>query len=337
MFFDVNEPLADQRFDSWSKRISSELAIFCSGDERRDANETAIFARQLEYIYTTTYDVKYPEFKARTFIPLDSSVPTGAETYTYRQFDQIGAAKLIANYADDLPDVTVFGKEFTGHCRSLGSSYTYSVQEVRRAAMANYPLDANLAKVARRTIEALHDKIAAFGDASALLGGFLNNANVPIIAPITGSWDTATPDQIIADMNKLVNSIPIATNGIHIPDTLLLDIASFTKLASTPRSTVSDTTILAWYLANSPFIRNIDHWYLLDLADTDLDGPRAVAYQRSPEVLGMVVPQEFEQFPPQMENLAFRIPCHSRSGGVKMTYPLACAYMDGLSSADATE
>lgn len=327
MFFDLDKPLSDQRFDSWSRRIVAETGLF---EGRQDANETALFARQLEYIYTQTYDVKYPEFKSRLFIPVDSTVPTGAETYTYRQFDMVGMASLIANYADDLPDVTLFGKEFTGKCKSLGTSYSYSIQDVRRASMANMQLETSLAKIARRSVEAKLDKLGAFGDTNTGLTGLLNNANVPLISPTTGTWSTATADQIIADLDKLVNSIVTTTNGVHSPDTLLLPIAQFLRLNNLQKSVASDKTVLQWYLENNPFIKNIDHWYLLDLANAALTGPRAVAYQRSPEVLGLIIPQEFEQFPPQAKNLAFNIPCHARCGGVKMTYPLAIAYMDGI-------
>lgn len=326
MFFDLDKPLTDQRFDAWSRRIAEATGLF----EREDANETAIFARQLEYVYTKTYDVKYPEFKARLFIPVDTSVPTGAETYTYRQFDEIGMAKLISNYASDLPNVTLLGKEFTGKCKSLGTSYSYSIQDVRRASMAGLPLETSLARVARRVTEAKIDNLAAFGDENTGLTGFLNAANVPLISPTTGTWSSATADQIIADLDKLVNSIVIVSNGIHVPDTLLLPITQFLRLNNLQRSVASDKTVLQWYLENNPFIKNIDQWYLLDLADDDLNGPRAVCYKRDPEVLGLVIPQEFEQFPPQAENLAFTIPCHARVGGVKVTYPLAMAYMDGI-------
>lgn len=326
MFFDLSKPLTDQRFDAWSRRIAAETGLF----EREDANETAVFARQLEYVYSKTYDVKYPEFKARLFIPLDTSVPAGAETYTYRQFDEVGMASLIADYSTDLPNVTMFGKEFTGKCRSLGTSYTYSIQDVRRASLAGVPLETSLPRVARRVTEAKIDSIAAFGDAASGLGGFLNAANVPLITPTTGTWSTATADQIIADLDKLVNSIVTTTNGIHVPDTLLLPIAQFLRLNNLQKSAASDKTVLQWYLENNPFIKNIDHWYLLDLANAALNGPRAVCYQRSPDVLGLVIPQEFEQFPPQSLNLAFRVPCHARVGGVKVTYPLAMAYMDGI-------
>ena len=48
------------------------------------------------------------------------------------------------------------------------------------------------------------------------------------------------------------------------------------------------------------------------------------------DVVELIIPQEFESFPPQARNLSFVVNCHARVGGVSWRYPLAAAYMDGL-------
>ena len=297
---------------------------------RLDAGETAALARQLEYIYAKTYDVKYAELKARRFIPVDTSVDAGAEFFTYRQWDMFGMAKIIANYADDLPRVDVLAKEYPAAIKSLGASYGYSIQDLRRSAMSGSQLDSRRATATRRANEQAVDEIAAFGNAAAGLGGFTNNANVPLVAADNNPWDTATPLEVIADANKLVNSIILATLETFEPDTLLLDTHSFEVMNTTPMSTTGDAdkTILRFFLDNNPYIRNVDQW--VKLTDAGAAGvTRIIAYKRDAEVLGLVIPQEFEQFPPQARNLEFVIPTHSRIGGVSVQYPLAMAYMDG--------
>ena len=66
-----------------------------------DANESIFFARQLEYVKAQTYDIKYPAMNALNLFPVDTSAGAGAKTITYRQYDSVGAAKVIANYAQD--------------------------------------------------------------------------------------------------------------------------------------------------------------------------------------------------------------------------------------------
>lgn len=297
---------------------------------RMDSNETAMLSRQLEHIKSSTYDVKYPAFKARQFIPLASGTPSGAETITYRQWDQYGMAKVISNFADDLPSVDVVAKEFTSRVKSLGDNYQYSIQDLRAAALAGNQLDAKRAVAARRAIEASIDNIAAIGLPEAGMEGFVNNSNVPLIAPTTGSWASATAAQILADMNKLVKSVVVATKQIHQPDTLLMDVESFELIAGLPTGTELTRTVLKVFLETNPHIRNIDSWYMLDTADAAGTGPRMIAYARDAEVLELEVPQEFEQLPPQSRNLAFVVPCHARIGGTVIRYPLGLAYMDGI-------
>jgi len=318
--------------EAFLARLRDDVYQHCN--IRLDAGETAALARQLEHIYAQTYDVKYAELKARRFVPIDTSVDAGAEFFTYRQWNMFGMAKLIANYADDLPRVDSLAKEFPAPIKSLGASYGFSIQDMRRAAMSGSQLDARRARAARRAHEQAFDDIVAFGNADAGLGGMSNNANVPIVPAVTGTWVTsiATPLQMIEDLNELVNSIILATLETFIPNTLLLSNIAFQRINSTPMSTTGDAdkTVLRFFLDNNPYITDVDQWNKLNAAGAG-GVSRAIAYQRSEEVLAAVEPQPFEQFPPQARNLEFVIPTHSRVGGVRVQYPLAIAYMDDLS------
>ena len=62
---------------------------------RVDSAVSAFFTRQLEHIYAQTYDIRFAELKARRFIPVDTSVDSGAEFFTYRQWNMFGMATII--------------------------------------------------------------------------------------------------------------------------------------------------------------------------------------------------------------------------------------------------
>ena len=114
-----------------------------------DANETAMFTRQLEAIYAQTYDIKYPDNKARMLIPADGRPGPGAESFTYRQFDIFGEARVIHNYANDFPNAEVQGKEFNQKIKGIGVSYQYTIQDLRAASMAGVPLEERKASAFR--------------------------------------------------------------------------------------------------------------------------------------------------------------------------------------------
>lgn len=316
--------------------------------QRFDANDTAFFLRQLTYIYQQTYDIKYPELKARSLIPVDNRVNPGAESYVWRQFDKRGQAKIVQNYADDFPNAEVIGKEFQTRLVSLGASYQYTLQDLRAASMAGMPLETRKAETARRVMENLVEQIAAVGMNGAFgadptetgdnipIYGLCNFPNIGVNTT-THNWTngSTTVAQILADVNALQASIFNTSLGVHTPDTLVLPTTVYSYLATTPRSpTFTDDTILQYMLKQSPWLKAIEYWPWLDTAgklqDTTTAGPRCILYERSPEILQMVVPQEFEQLPPQMINMAFKIPCHMRFGGVTIRYPKAVAYLDGV-------
>ncbi len=299
---------------------------------RMDAKFTAVLERQLEFIKTRTYDIVYPEMKARQFIPVNNDVDTGAETITYRQWDMIGMAQIIANYGDDMPLIDELVEEFEQKVQGLGAAYEWSIQDLRRSAMAGASLDQRRARAARRSIEQQIENIAALGNTKAGLVGFAKNANVPLVTPTTGTWSTATGEQMIADLMKLASSIVTTNKETFMPDTTILDIASYNLLATTRVSTTGDTntTALEGFLRSNPWVGTVATWNKLALADAADTGPRAICYKRDAEVLTLEIPQEFEQFPPQPKNMAFQVNVHARIGGVIIYYPIAVAYMDGL-------
>jgi hypothetical protein len=302
--------------------------------EHFDSNESMFLQRQLDYIKSQTYDIKYAELKARKLIPVSSEADPGAEKIFYRQYDQSGLAKIVANYGDDLPRADVSGKEFSANVKTLGDSYGYNVIEMRNAAYGNVPLEQRRSNAARRAIAQLENSIAFFGDTASGLLGFFNAPNITSVSiPNDGTgaskaWSTKTPDQILRDMNLIANTVVSTSLGIEIPDTMLLPLVNYNYVASTARSANSDTTILNYFLQNNPYIKEVE--WVNELATAGSGSvTRSMAYRRSPEVLTMEVPSDFEQLELQILNLEYKVPCIERFAGVLVYYPLAIAFGDG--------
>lgn len=299
---------------------------------RTDANETATFLRQLTYVVSRTFDRKYPDLRIRDFVPVNHEVNAGAESFVWRSFDWAGMAKIITDYATDLPAVDIIAGEATQPIKSIGDSYQYSIQDMRASQMAGTQIETKKAFAARRAMENAVENLGAFGNSAAGFTGFLNNANVPLLtgADITGGWDSATSAQILDDLNFIANDVVTNSKAIWKPDTMILPVDRFSLVMTKPFSDVVPTPVGRVFLEQSPYIRNLDQWPLLDTADAAGTGPRAVVYQRSNEVCELYIPQEFEQFPPEVRSLAFKIACHMRIAGVVVYYPLGVEYVDGI-------
>lgn len=309
-----------------------------------DADESVFFARELEYIKSRSYDKKYAQLKARTIIPISGEADPWADVIVYEQYDQVGQAKMIAGYSDDLPRADIKGKQFFNPVKSLASSYGYNVMEIRKSRALGKSLEQRKANAAKRALLEYENRLAFLGDPDVALNGFLNHPNVPeLTLPADGSgavtkWlDTdgitalKTPAQILRDMHAVSNQVVNQTLGVEQADTLLLPRSRFLHVASTPWATNNDArTILDVFLQQNQFIKNVDWLNELELAGDSGTTRRMCAYRRDPEAVTMEIPQDFEQFDPQPRNLEFVVPCHSRYGGVIFYYPFSACYADDI-------
>lgn len=301
---------------------------------RLDANESVFFARQLEYIKGKTYDVKRAPLSAMSLMPVSTEIPEGATTHTYRQYDTVGMAKVIANYSNDLPRADVFAKEFTNPIRSIGNSYGYNVQEIRSAQFAGVNLNAKKSLSATRAHDEKINALAFSGDADHNLPGLLNNLNVPevtLLADGTGSsktFATKTADKIVRDINSLINKVLTQSKGIHRVNQVWLPIEQYALIATTQNSVASDTTILQ-------FLQSV-HQGVEFKSVVELDGAgaggadRMYALENSMENWQLEIPMMKKMYPPQQQGLEFVIPVESRFAGVIIEYPLGFAFADGI-------
>lgn len=300
---------------------------------RLDANESAFFKRQLEYIKTRTYDTKYKALKAFTLIPISTEAPAGATEITYRKFTGVGFAKIISDYANDFPRVDAYGEEVTAKVRSIGDSYGYSIEEIRRSQMAGTNLDQRRANMARRAMDEKINDIAWNGDDDYGLQGLIDYPGITeYTVPDPGSgteWSNKTPDQIVTDLAGIVTAVISPTNGLETPDTMIMPIDQYMLLVNTRMTDGNDKTILTYFMDNNPFINQID--WVVELAGAGAAGAdRFMVYPKSDMNLTLEIPQPFEQFPAQQRKMEFEIPCHSKCGGVLVYYPLSIAYGDGI-------
>jgi hypothetical protein len=90
----------------------------------------------------------------------------------------------------------------------------------------------------------------------------------------------------------------------------------------------TDTTIAQFFLRNNPGM-TLEYAPELKGAFTGgLDG--FITYKRSIDKFWQEIPQAFEMFAPQWDNLAYKIPCHSKHGGTIIAYPQSQVFRRGI-------
>ena len=300
-----------------------------------DASASVFLARELQYVRRQVLDVPKAPLEAFQVFPVQTDVPAGAETAYQRVYDSVGVAKIISNYADDLPRADVVAEEIPVKLRDVGAAYGYNVSEIRSAQFAGINLSTMKARAVRRSIDEKLNNIAWKGDAEHKIIGFLDNPNITeetLAADGTSSSTTfasKTVAQIIRDVNQVIEAIPNATNQIEQADTVLLAPTAYNHIATTPRSDNSDLTILEFLRRTHPEIRR---WLKIGAlkgagtGNTDL----IIAGHFEPDYVKFEIPERYRQLPVEMRNLEYVINCMSRVVGVTVTLPLAFAKAQGV-------
>jgi hypothetical protein len=305
-------------------------------DSAEDAS--VFFARELDYIKTETYDVLYPEFTAVALFPFSSEVDPGAQTVTFYAYDKSGFAKIIQNYATDLPRADVKGVPQTARIYGVGDSFGYSVDEMRASRFAGKSLDVRKGESARYAIERELNRIAWVGDAGTNLVGVLSDSNnVPLFTLSVGAggstkWVNKTPVEILNDIAAMQAYTAALTKSVERPDTLAIPTDAFLYIANTPRSEQSDKSILSWVLENSPRLKEIVEAPELNADSGVTSYAQGVGFMFTKDARKFTIenPLPFFQHPIQPKGLEFEIPCEAKTAGALIYYPLSMLIIPGI-------
>lgn len=299
--------------------------------------ESLFLARQLEVIRPQVLEVKYPKLLGRVLLPTKYEGDAGASSIVQQIEDVTGRAKFISDKARDLPKVNVKRGEYAYPVRDLGIAFDYSRRELAAAMRNGMDLSAKKAMQTRAAMERSFDDVIAFGDSDAGVPGFINNSQITpsnVIADGTGSttaWANKTPDKIIRDLYAICNSLSDNSQDTFQATDLLLPLASYNLIAATPMGTAAymDGTILEFFKRTFPRPISVTPWWKLAGAGAGATN-RMIAFERSPEVLGISIQAEFDMLPPQEVGLMVEVPCTLVTAGVLIDHPLGVAFRDGI-------
>lgn len=308
--------------------------------DRLDASESIFFKRQLESIDARLYSLVYPDNLARTLIPTITGVDPDMPVYTWRMVKQFGEAAFIDDFGGSVPRSDVDGEEQSQTMKSIGSAYGWTLDEIRYANKTGVPLDSMKALSCRNAVDTKLDVTLALGDTPRGLSGILNLSNTTTFTLSTKAggggvaWASATPDEIVADvtgmLTKIIDAMKASGGPMFQRFRICLPVKQYGQIAQRRMGDGSDTTILKFLLANSPYIESINAWHRCTNAGSGGAQDRMIAFPPSEEVVGALVPLEFQTTAPQQENLAFKVIGRVKTGGVICRYPVAVGYADGL-------
>lgn len=300
---------------------------------RKDQVDVAFLERELNHVMVTAYDRRYPDLIGRQLIHVNTEVAAGMKTFTWKEYDRVGIAQLVSSDGTDMPMADVSGVEYSGKIDYYQLGYKYDLMEILAAQNANRPLDVQKATAARLGHETRIDQGIFFGDPVTGMKGMLNQPNAQDYTIPQGDsghtqWVQKTADEIIADVNGAINKVKGASDNVYSVNTVLLPVEQYAHIASIPRSTRSDTTVLEFLQKVHPGVRFVESWRCKGAGEAKSD--RMLAYNDSPDVADFILAMEFRQEPGQWDGIIHKVPCLSGFGGVRLIHPLSWCYADGI-------
>lgn len=335
-----------------------------NSQSRLDAADSYFLTQQLESLDPTEYYELVPSRLGRRFLAPVENVAPYDTTYKYAMTSLKGRAKKAGPKSKDAPTVKATKTQTTAQIKTHEATFGWTVDEIKAAKAKGLNLDTDEYKAAVVSIEQDIDDTLAFGDPDTTdILGLLNHASIDDnVTPITKtgggtSWlsDGCLPDEIIGDVRKILSAVrgrlkQATMPGVQMPMfqqwTMITPQDHLTKLASTPRSVHSDTSILEWLLTNlKRWLVAIEDWWQIDTADGASFVNGKPQHDGDPEILlmpalpsgacnpfagGGILPLDFETLNPQESGRNIVVPAAGKCGGAAIRYPVAFQYLKGI-------
>ncbi len=294
-----------------------------------DANEAVYFTGALEKVLTQVYEKQYPDLLGASgrIFPITSEAGEAADIIKWHYLDSVGTAKIITDYSDDLPMVDVQGAEQIATVKDLGNSYQYSVREIQKAAMMNFPLESARAVMARRAMDEKIDQLIWYGDATHNIAGILGTtpATRGLVENVNPYSNFATETNFktaLSNLVKLVNNFKTSTKGTETVSTIVMSESMWDNLDSLYSDDNPYISVLDAFRTKRPNIELLSARQLDNLDDVAGDYGFLLINKDSSKI-SVEIPGIFRSLEPEKRNLAYVVDNIARFGGLLIRVPLS--------------
>jgi hypothetical protein len=267
----------------------------------------------------------------RRLISIDTSLHPGTEEWGYNELMGAGQATEIAPDADDVPTVDVASGRRSFGVVSAAIGFRIGRQEVRRAALqGTYDLAIEKGVAAREAIDKYLDNRILFGVPAAGIQGLLNVKGNIEVGAANGDWTNVATDgdDIVDDVAGAIEAMITNSDGVEMPDTVVLPIAQYQAAARKRITENNPVTALAFLQGLFPFVTRWE-WHV-PMATAYQSAPAVLIYNSNPSRVRAVMPLPPTPIPRQEEGLVTKVGFEWRFAGVMSPRPKSITVLYGV-------
>jgi hypothetical protein len=218
----------------------------------------AFFVNQLEDLDRTINEPLYNVSWGRDINIRKVSSATESTSFTRINYGAIGTTDATglpwaSSNSTAIPGISVNSEKITKPLRELRRELAYSNRDLEMSMSTGQSIDQQLYQGLTMDYQMSVDRMVYVGDTTVGATGLVNQASGVGISSLSsaGTWDNKTPDQILADINKLLQETWSQSGESLCPDKLLLAGDKFSTLVSKKVSDAGNVSILTFLEENS--------------------------------------------------------------------------------------
>jgi hypothetical protein len=328
--------------------ITFNDGLVFDGRQFADAQQAVGFAQPALYRTHAFLEQRYPSFDYAGLVPINTDGDMWDVGTLIYSGDIAGKAEWLGGKVFDIPNVGINFTQGSTAFHLAGTGYELSVQEVNRfsrIAAQSYSSGtggagstslgdrkSNAANMVAQKF--IYDRVIR-GDTRKNTFGLVNFPTVPTANAPNGSWATATPAQMLADVNTVLNDVIVNSRETAFPDTLILPTSAFLTANNTQMPNV-DKSVLSFIAENNSYTAmtkrplNIGHSRELETAGAS-NTRRMVAMEKSPDNMEFFLPGPFEFMPLfQTSSMTWRVDGVMNVGELNIYRPKTVSYRDNI-------
>ncbi len=302
-----------------------------------------LVSNNLEAVQAEVEEVLKQQFRVPMFIPINSSIPEGATSYSFNVIKRFGKGKFINKDGSNVESATASMGKVIFNLEYAGIEAAWTLQELRNCLFTGVKLDGECLRAATEgALDHIQD-IAFDGDAEVGFKGLLNHDEVPVYqGTVPDFTDPATTADIMINfIQALVSAMGTSTNELiyqHFGTGELICVvptAVFDAISSRKCSDDASRTVANFLAQNNPWTQRTGKALTFkslpeasDAAETG-DG-RLILYPMHSRVLEMAIPIMPRIITTLNEGYRIKAPMEYSLSGVNAKRPQMMMYADGV-------
>ena len=313
------------------------------GARVNDAEATAqgiyFLTNNLQAIQTMIEEILYTEFRLYDFLPIQTAVPDGANSYAYRVIDRFGIGRFIETGGSDAPSATISQRLVPYAVAYAGIIAEWTFEDLRNAMFGGVPLDSETMRAAIMGAMDHIEQVGLEGDATRDFQGLTNHSQ---IATETASetLSSMTPDEMVDFLNtQAINAIERTQEvfGRTLKQGLCfyVPLQQFRTLTTTRMADGNDLAVWQYFLKNNvwqsytmndPMIKPVIELNNAGAANAD----RMLVGFKDMRVMEMAMPIMPRTINTLQKNFGVCAPMEYKISGLNVKRPTAMRYVDGI-------